>query len=244
MGARLDNWRNQMEAYLTYTAVPDDHRIVRFAAAYLSGPPSTWWRALPAAEKATLVNWETFMAKMYRRFRPVQSAKLARHQLTSLRQGPKQSAHAYSHVFLTALSPLDESPTDQLHHFITCLRPIIAGKVWERNPTDLETAMDAAVSVHVETMLSLGRSAALILPSAANHRPYYPTFSAPAGDDKDINNFSEHKFDEDANHAEQTDPVALLLNRMESIIDKCPTARAPTACRERSNLHPAGTTEI
>ena len=228
MGARLDNWRNQMEAYLLYTglASSNDRRIVLFAATYLSGPAATWWRALPTAEKDLLVNWETFMAKLYRRFRPVHAATLARHQLTSLRQGAKQSVNSYSHAFLTALTPIEDmSAADQVHHYISGLRPFLGGKVFERNPTTLDAAMEAAVSV--EASLNLGRSAALTHPSAAGPRSYYPSSSAAAGDAMDINNIHEQKYDEDghSHHSEQiaptaADPVSLLLNRMESMIDQ------------------------
>ena len=47
---------------------------------------------------------------------------------------------------------------DQVHHFVNGLLGPIAFKVWEKHPTTLVQAIDAAVSV--EAMHNYGRAAA------------------------------------------------------------------------------------
>jgi hypothetical protein len=119
---------------------------------------------------------------------------IARQRLGTLRQRAGQSVNQYVGVFQNTLTPVsDMGDADQVHHFVNGLLGPIAAKVWEKHPTDLVQAIDAAVSV--EAMHHFGRAA---MPSSGSgYRHGQSTSSVPANPDAmDLNNLEENREDE------------------------------------------------
>jgi hypothetical protein len=156
MGFVVDDWISEMEQQFAYYEIADPLARIKMAIAGLAGPAIHWWEHEP--NKAGVVTWVAFVARLHARFRPVQAAMIARQRLDKLRQKAGQSVNAYANVFQSTLTPIgDMGAADQVHHFVNGLLPYIAGKVWERHPLDLRSAIDTAVSV--EAMGNFGRSA-------------------------------------------------------------------------------------
>lgn len=179
MGFTVDDWlREQKQQFSYYGAAkfPDDASKIRFAVAHFAGAATMWWEHQPAC-----VSWAEFEQRLHDRFRPVHSAMLARQRLGKLRQRAGQSVNQYVGAFQNTLTPItDMGHTDQVHHFTNGLVPAIASKVWEKHPTTLVEAIDAAVSI--EAMYNFGRAAA-----PHGSRPYHgSSASAPGADAMDL----------------------------------------------------------
>ena len=179
MGFTVDDWLREQKQQFSYygpAKFPDDASKIRFAVAHFAGAATMWWEHQPAC-----VSWAEFEQRLHDRFRPVHSAMLARQRLGRLRQRAGQSVNQYVGAFQNTLTPItDMGHTDQVHHFTNGLLPAIAAKVWEKHPTTLVEAIDAAVSI--EAMHNFGRSAA-----PQGSRPYYgSSASAPTTDAMDL----------------------------------------------------------
>ena len=168
MGFAVDDWISEMEQQFGYYDIVDPAIRIKMAVASLAGPAIHWWEHEP--NRGAVNSWELFKARLHARFRPVQAAMVARQRLDKLRQKVGQSVNAYANVFQSTLTPIgDMGAADQVHHFVNGLVPYVAGKVWERHPVDLRSAIDAAVSV--EAMGNFGRAAGpggFVRPSGAS----------------------------------------------------------------------------
>lgn len=159
MGFAVDDWIAELEQQFAYygRSFPDDASRIKFAVAYLHGPAVHWWDKEPAKANVGLT-WDTFVATLHQRYRPVQASMLARQRLDKLRQRSGQPVNQYVDQFQRTLQPIvDMSAADQVHHFVNGLVPTVAAKVWERHPLTLHAAIDYAVSA--EALSNFGQSA-------------------------------------------------------------------------------------
>ena len=216
MGFVVDDWISEMQQQFSYygNRFPDDAAKIRFAVAYLTGAAMHWWEH----QEPTNV-WSEFIERLHGRFRPVHAAMLARQKLGRLRQRAGQSVNQYVGVFQNTLTPIiDMGAMDQVHHFVTGLLAPIAAKVWEKHPTNLIEAIDAAVSV--EAMSNFGRAA---MPSSFGQRHgSASSSSAPRSspDDMDLNNIESGATNDDSNMFQppaEVDQTQVVLSK---IVDK------------------------
>ena len=157
MGFVVDDWIGEMEQQFAYYGAkfPNDTTKISYAVAFFSGPAMHWWDH--ETDRAGL-DWAGFVRRLHGRFRPVQAAMLARQRIGKLSQRNGQSVNQYTSLFQTTMTPIvDMGDADQVHHYVNGLIPYVAGKVWERHPTNLKEAIDFAVSV--EAMGQYGRAA-------------------------------------------------------------------------------------
>jgi len=215
MGFAVDDWISEMEQQYAYYDIAEPAARIKMAVAGLAGPAIHWWEHEP--NRMAVNTWELFVARLHARFRPVQAAMIARQRLDKLRQKAGQSVNAYANQFQSTLTPIgDMGAADQVHHFVNGLLPHVAGKVWERHPVDLRTAIDAAVSV--EAMGNFGRAAG---PSGfARHGGFSasPSSSTPM----DINQVgfeSKEEFEQTESYASSAmDPVSVaILAKLEAM---------------------------
>ena len=133
----------------------DGEAKLQYAVAHLDGPALMWFNGL--ADKPA--SWESFIDKLYARFRPVDASMVARQRLGALRQG-KYSVSAYANVFQTTLTPIsDMSDADQVHYFIQGLSAVLLQRVWEKKPRALAEAIEIAVTVEASSAFA-GRAMA------------------------------------------------------------------------------------
>lgn len=192
MGFAVDDWISEMHQQFAYYdgRFTDDAAKIRFAVAYFTGAAMHWWEHQPAVH-----SWNEFVSRLHGRYRPVHSAMLARQKLGKLRQRVGQSVNQYVSVFQNTLTPIvDMGDADQVHHFVNGLLGSIAAKVWEKHPTNLVEAIDAAVSV--EAMSNYGRAAA---PSSS------ASSSSSGAAPMDINNIEAND--------EEVDPMMAMMQQ-------------------------------
>lgn len=144
--ATLDNWLREMRQQFAWYQYSADAEQVAMATAQLRHQALDWWDALPAAEKATLAaSFPAFEQALRARFQPINSAKMARHSLDGLRQGPKQSVHDYTSAFRRLLTPLpDMSEADRVHCYTRGLRSALQMRLIEHDPVALDDAISLA----------------------------------------------------------------------------------------------------
>jgi len=215
MGFVVDDWISEMKQQFDYYDVASDAVRIKMAVAGLSGPAVHWWEHEP--DRIAVVTWDQFVARLHNRFRPVQAAMIARQRLDKLRMKPGQSVNAYANVFQTTLTPIgDMGNADQVHHFVNGLLPHIVGKVWERHPRDLKTAIDAAVSI--EAMGNFGRAAG----PGGFARQHASSSSASSSAPMDLNQVGlefkeEFEASESSTSAGPSDPMSAVLAKLESM---------------------------
>lgn len=209
MGFVVDDWISEMQQQFAYygTRFPDDAAKVRFAVVHLTGAAMHWWEH----QEPTTV-WSEFIERLHGRFRPVHAAMLARQKLGRLRQRAGQSVNQYVGVFQNTLTPIiDMGAMDQVHHFVTGLLAPIAAKVWEKHPTNLIDAIDAAVSV--EAMSNFGRAA---IPGSFGRHPSASSSAAAASnpDAMDLNNLESGANDSFMFQSPEADQTQVVLSQM------------------------------
>lgn len=149
IGLAVDHWLSEMDQQFTYysqggTLTTDNQRI-QFAAAYLDGIARQWWET--QADRVTLNDWAEFVTRLHARFRPIQASMIARQRLDKLRMREGHNVNAYIGAFHAVTMPIqDMSVKDRIHAFCRGLTQRLAAKVWERNPTTLQEAIDYAVT--------------------------------------------------------------------------------------------------
>lgn len=146
VGFGVDSWLRNLQKHFGFygsATFPDDASRIRLAVMYLEGPAMDWWEHEP--RKDQIVDWDEFVDRLHSRFRPMQAATVARHRLANLKQ--TGSASAYANIFQKELTPItDMSAADKIFFFRQGLKPALAQKVLEKNPSSLHQAMDIAIT--------------------------------------------------------------------------------------------------
>src|SRR3954454_22404436 len=93
-----------MQQYLLATGIKNDKQAVYLATNLLRGDAATWW--CNHFKKITndgdaLLNWEQFEKLLSRKFKPVNTTKVARNPFARLRQ--PSSVKAYNATFTSAI---------------------------------------------------------------------------------------------------------------------------------------------
>ena len=221
MGFGVDDWVSEMVQQFAYygSRFADGGTRVRFAASYFTGAALHWWER--EADRAAIVEWSIFVARLHTRFRPVQAAMLARQRLGKLSQRAGQSVNQYTSSFQVTLTPVvDMSDADQVHHYVNGLIGAVAAKVWERHPATLKEAIDYAVSI--EAMGHYGRAA--MAPSGGYRGSSYnggSSSSQSTSAPMDINHLGqedmESKYDEPPVADRQFNVMNTMLSKLESL---------------------------
>ena len=168
MGMGVDSWLSELKQQFVYYGAKftNDLSKVGFAAAHLSSDALKWWEHI---DQSSITSWDSFVAALHSRFRPVQAAQTARQLIGKLKMRESHSVNQYVSAFQTTLTPItDMGEPDQVHHFVNGLLPAYFARVWDKNPQTLKAAIEAAVSV--EAILKYGRDAS---------RSYHSGYSGP-----------------------------------------------------------------
>jgi hypothetical protein len=148
MGLAIDRWLSEIEQQFAYYSqsggFSTDAQRIQYAAAYFNGIAHQWWET--QSDRGTLNDWSAFVERLHTRFRPVQAAMIARQQLDKLRMREGTSVNSYISHFHSITIPIqDMNENDRIHAFARGLTQRLATKVWERNPSTLQEAIDYAV---------------------------------------------------------------------------------------------------
>lgn len=139
------SWLDQVREYMALTLVPP-HLQVSFAVTYLREQARIWWSSLPENEKMRNCEFVTFSSTLLSRFRPVDSARIARTQLNGLKQ--LGSVTDYNARFIRLMQMIhDMSPADQVYHYLEGLKSNIHDRLVTTEFTSVATAMVAASRV-------------------------------------------------------------------------------------------------
>lgn len=154
VGFGVDTWIRRLTKQFDFygaSQFPDDDSRIRFAVMYLEGSAMDWWDKIPTAEKSIInTSWNSFVAALYSRFRPMQAAMIARVRLSNLKQ--TGAVAAYVNLFLKELTPIEDmSAADQIFNFRSGLKAHIALRVIEKSPKTLHEAMDIAILADAHT---------------------------------------------------------------------------------------------
>ena len=134
---RVDIWCFEMDQYFKATGLPDSRKVA-FASSFLHQAAATWWRAhCIMAATSTGVNqittWKEFTEQIVAQFKPINSSKLARERLFTLRQTNSVMSYVYQFNLLCLDIPgiTDEEKLDK---FKRGLKPSIQLEVETRDP--------------------------------------------------------------------------------------------------------------
>ena len=150
-GYEVDAWLREMKKQFDHYGegvFPDGAAMVRHAALFFKGPALEWWDAKDKSGGLD-ADWDTFVAALRERYRPMQAATVARERINALRQ--KGAVSAYCDLFQKELTPITNmDPADQIFHFVKGLSStVVQNKIREKEPKTLHAAMDIAVRADV-----------------------------------------------------------------------------------------------
>lgn len=150
-GFRVDAWIRELQRQFDYydTEFPSDKERVKFAAAFMEDLAAQWWLdAAPTLREQhrEAIPWSAFVEALHARFRPLESALVARQQLEQLQQG-SQSVDQYAHRFQAILTSIkDMSEADKVYRFVVNLRNALKQKVLQEGHKTLREAIQSAAS--------------------------------------------------------------------------------------------------
>src|SRR3954469_23916777 len=139
----VDLWIFQMQQYLLATGIKNDEQAVYLATNLLRGDAATWWRhhfKRITNDGDALPNWKQFEGLLSRKFKPVNTTKVARDTLARLRQ--TSSVKAYNAAFTSTILEIPNiSEEEMVDRYVRGLKEKVRVEVELREPTDLEEAM-------------------------------------------------------------------------------------------------------
>lgn len=158
----VEGWLFSLEKTFEYYpgSMETDKARIAYAITMLDSHALLWWRYM---EKEAVMGrsnlpstWVDFCGALIKRFMPINAERTARDKLLVLKQTGSVSAYAMEMQRLLLLVP-DKSPADQLHAFITGLKPALQKELLTKDPKDLHEAIDMADRIDLLTYRSMGR---------------------------------------------------------------------------------------
>ena len=141
-GPNPDLWIFSLHVYFIAVNMVQDAQRIAFATALLRGAAMDWWRyTLLHQVPAT---WDAFSRALIAQFMPIAAERMARDQLSRLKQGDGPVRRYIFEFRRLLLRVTDLTPADALHRFVQGLKPGLAREVNIRDPPNLETAMNIA----------------------------------------------------------------------------------------------------
>jgi hypothetical protein len=155
-GAKIDQWKRELEMQFTWHRQDTDEQKVRYATMFLRGAALDWWQSLTTKP----LTWLDMINALTERFQPITTAQTARTKLDALVQGPKQPIHNYIMEFralLVHVPSMDEG--DKLHRFMNGLKKDIQTQLRIQGVTSLDNAI--AMAARVGQLGEFGAAAAV-----------------------------------------------------------------------------------
>ena len=122
----------------------------QFAISYFREQARVWYSSWSPEEKVRNSDWNRFKSTLLTRFRPVDQARTARIQLSTIRQ--TSSVAAYNTAFITVIQYIhDMSVADQLHHYMSGLKDQVVEKLITIDFDSLDASMNCAVRIDALT---------------------------------------------------------------------------------------------
>ena len=149
-GSNIETWAHQVAAYFAAAKITDPEMQYHYAVTLLRGDAATWVRAhdAHAARQHTpaLERFADLVDGLRRQFKPVNADRVARDQLSRLRQD--RSVQEYVARFRNiCLEIPDLSDSEQLDRFIRGLKPAAQRELELHRPDSFDVAVEVAERV-------------------------------------------------------------------------------------------------
>jgi hypothetical protein len=151
-GDKLDAWLAELRRCARYYSLSGGE-AVEFAAARLRDAADLWWTTLDSKTQAAINNVDTLATALRGRFQPVTTARKAREQLHSLRQGSRHIDEYIAEFSRLHAQVPDMAEPDARAQFVRGLQQELANKLeeldWESMP--LQTLVARAARIGART---------------------------------------------------------------------------------------------
>ncbi|HXP49092.1 MAG TPA: hypothetical protein VN922_04015 [Bacteroidia bacterium] len=148
-GTSPDEWLFSFEQYMKLTNVTDEGRKIDLVGTYFTsaGHALKWYRsvvnATPAGDQPFGGTWDTFKTQFLKRFKIIDSKKIARDKLAALKQWA--SVSKYNFEFTGICVDIDDmNEAEKLDRYIRGLKTPIRVEVELAAPRDMNDAMSKA----------------------------------------------------------------------------------------------------
>lgn len=140
----LEDWLFSLETHFaTLPTPPPDAQKINFVASHLKDTALKWWRLHSPTHRAPGATYQVFVDALRAAFGTHNALLKARDRLDALRQ--TTSVSAYNNKFRELLLEIPNmQPQEQLHRYVTGLKPGVKKQVLIYNPADVDTAMALA----------------------------------------------------------------------------------------------------
>lgn len=141
-------WLFTVEQYFAGCGVTADNTKLLFITTLLTGNASTWWRAQFRLQpdgtlQSNITTWSAFRAALLKQFEPINSAKIARDKIATLRQG--KSVQEYTARFQSLVLDIpDMADSEKIDRYTRGLKHHIQREIELRQFSTLEEIMQAA----------------------------------------------------------------------------------------------------
>jgi hypothetical protein len=160
-GDKLDAWLAELRRCARYYSLSGGE-AVEFAAARLRDAADLWWTTLDSKAQAAISSVDTLATALRGRFQPVTTARKAREQLHSLRQGSRHIDEYIAEFAKLHAQVPDMAEPDARAQFVRGLQQDLANKLeeldWESMP--LQTLVARAARIGARTAMA-GRKPSL-----------------------------------------------------------------------------------
>jgi hypothetical protein len=151
-GDKLDAWLAELRRCARYYSLSGGE-AVEFAAARLRDAADLWWTTLDSKTQAAISSVDTLATALRGRFQPVTTARKAREQLHSLRQGSRHIDEYIAEFSRLHAQVPDMAEPDARAQFVRGLQQELANKLeeldWESMP--LQTLVARAARIGART---------------------------------------------------------------------------------------------
>jgi hypothetical protein len=200
---KVELWVFAMERYFTAVEIQGQHKVA-FAASFLRHNAATWWRARTLAaeddpnELMDLGSWDGFKEALLKQFKPLNSAKVARDRLHSLRQ--TGSVIELTHYFNTLCADVPNmTEEEKMDKFRRACKPSIQQRLELEDPETL-FEMQAMAQRLDEIMWKFQNQN-----KSSSSRKYQPSFSNRNPNAMQLDAVSEEDDEQSASEEEGED---------------------------------------
>lgn len=140
----LDEWLAKMQQQFDYYNHESDSLRVHAGAASIAGPALDWWQQLVKIDDAPS-KWGDFVEALRARFQPVTTERVARNELSALKQG-RSAISVYVARFRTLLGRIPNmDAATQLHQFEQGLNEDLYKQLQAYHPSTLMEAINTSM---------------------------------------------------------------------------------------------------
>ena len=143
----IESWLFDLNEYCSYYGMTEAQKL-RLVTAYLKGEAGIWWkntyRQIQLGRLPRFEQWAQFEAAFRRKFIPHDYQFELRSKLLRIYQNNKSVQEFIAEFQKITILMVELSVREEIHTFITHLRPELGREVNRHHPVDMETAIELA----------------------------------------------------------------------------------------------------